>query len=320
MTVSRALRNHPDIGEQTRARVLKRVEELNYQPDWMARGMVTGRSYLVGLVIPDLMHSFFAEIAMAVSAKLTPLGYQVVIANTEEQVLTEERHVSVLLGRKVDGLIIASAQRNARSPMFRSIAGCKVPLVLIDRFVKGAEASYAGSDDEGIGDLATTHLIEEGCRRVAHIKGPPLSTGRGRLQGFRLAMKRAGLPVDEQYVVPGDISDTAGYDAMRGLLKLPKPPDGVFCYSDPVAAGAMKAITEAGFSIPGDVAIVGAGNVHYSDLLRVPLSTVDQGCSRIGEGAADLLVRAMEHREMTPPELVLVGPRLIVRESSRRTS
>ncbi len=318
MTVSRALRNHPDIGEETRLRVLKRVEELNYQPDWMARGMVTGRSYLVGLVIPDLMHSFFAEIAMAVSAKLMPLGYQVVIANTEEQQAAEERHVHALLGRKVDGLILASAYKTARGPMFRAIAANGVPLVLIDRMVKGAEASYAGSDDVGIGELATEHLIEEGCRRIAHIQGPALSTGRGRLEGFRAAMQRAGLAVDERYVVPGDISDTAGYDAMRVLLALPEPPDGVFCYSDPVAAGAMKAITEAGLSIPGDIAIVGAGNVHYSDLLRVSLSTVDQGSSMIGQGAADLLVRAMEDSGANPRDLVLVGPKLIIRNSSRR--
>src|ERR1022692_3721854 len=112
MTVSKALRNHSDISEKTRDRVLKRMRELNYQPDWIARSMVTGRTYLVGLVLPDLMHSFFAEVAKGVARKLQPLGYQVVISDTEEDGEVERRQVDVLINRKVDGLIIASAQRS----------------------------------------------------------------------------------------------------------------------------------------------------------------------------------------------------------------
>jgi LacI family transcriptional regulator len=114
MTVSKALRNHSDISEKTRERVLKRMRELNYQPDWIARSMVTKRTYLVGLVLPDLMHSFFAEVAGGVTRKLQPLGYQVVISNTEENAETERTHVANLINRKVDGFIIASAQRSAQ--------------------------------------------------------------------------------------------------------------------------------------------------------------------------------------------------------------
>jgi LacI family transcriptional regulator len=114
MTVSKALRNHSDISEKTRHRVLKRMRELNYQPDWIARSMVTGRTYVVGLVLPDLMHSFFAEVAKGVARKLQPQGYQVVISDTEEDGEVERRQVDVLVSRKVDGLIIASAQRKGR--------------------------------------------------------------------------------------------------------------------------------------------------------------------------------------------------------------
>ena len=119
MTVSKALRNHSDISEKTRERVLKRMRELNYQPDWIARSMVTKRTYLVGLVLPDLMHSFFAEVAGGVTRKLQPLGYQVVISNTEENAETERTHVANLINRKVDGFIIASAQRSGQEEPFR---------------------------------------------------------------------------------------------------------------------------------------------------------------------------------------------------------
>ena len=124
MTVSKALRNHSDISEKTRDRVLKRMRELNYQPNWIARSMVTGRTYLVGLVLPDFMHSFFAEVAKGVARKLQPLGYQVVISDTGEDGEVERRQVAVLVNRKVDGLIVASAQHKGRL----SYSGCWRPI------------------------------------------------------------------------------------------------------------------------------------------------------------------------------------------------
>jgi LacI family transcriptional regulator len=318
MTVSKALRNHSDISQQTRERVLKRMRELNYQPDWIARSMVTRRTYLVGLVLPDLMHSFFAEVAKGVARKLGPLGYQIVISNTEEEGEAERRHVEVLLTRKVDGLIIASAQRNGQVELFEILDRSKVPYVLIDRMVAGVEANYVGVKDDDLGALATEHLIEQGCRRIAHIRGPALATGTGRLRGYRRALARHGMEVGPNYIVSGQYGDTTGYEAMRELLQTNPRPDGVFCYNDPVAAGAIKAVLEAGLKVPEDIAIVGAGNVHYSDLLRVPLSTVDQGSSVIGESAADLLSQCMEAKAPVSPRRIFTTPRLIVRDSSRR--
>src|SRR5580658_523665 len=159
MAVSKALRNHKDIGEDTKARVLKRAAELNYRVDWVARSMVTGRTYLVGLVVPDLMQSFFAEIASALTAALSPAGYHLLISHSSENAAEEVANIDLLVSRKVDGLIIASAQRSAKA--FRSL---KTPYVLIDRRVPGLEANYVGTRNEEIGYLATSHLIEQGCQ------------------------------------------------------------------------------------------------------------------------------------------------------------
>ena len=318
MTVSKALRNHSDISEKTRHRVLKRMRELNYQPDWIARSMVTGRTYLVGLVLPDLMHSFFAEVAKGVARKLQPLGYQVVISDTGEDGDLERSHVKVLINRKVDGLIIASAQRKGRLDLFEMLGANKIPYVLIDRMLPGAEANYVGVRDDEIGAMATEHLISQGCRRVAHIRGPAVATGSGRLRGYRRALARHGLPLNSAYVTSGQYGDNTGYHAMRELLKTAPRPDGVFCYNDPVAAGAIKAVLEANLRVPEDIAIIGAGNVHYSDLLRVPLSTVDQSSSLIGENAAELLFNCMDSRKASPVRHILIPPRLVVRDSSRR--
>ena len=318
MTVSKALRSHTDISEETRQRVLKRMRELNYQPDWIARSMVTGRTYLIGLVLPDLMHSFFAEVALGVARKLQPLGYQVVMANTEEDPDTEKRDIAALAARKMDGLIIASAHHQGDLSVFRTLSRSGIPYVLIDRVVAGLEANYVGVKDEEVGALATHHLISQGARRIAHIRGPAVSTARGRLRGYRRVLERHGIKIRPEYIVPGKFDDRGGYDAMLQLLKLKPPPDAVFCYNDPVAAGAIKAALESGVRVPEDLAIIGAGNVHYSDLLRVPLSTIDQSSALIGERAAELLMQCIDAKKPPAPKRILIPPRLIVRESSRR--
>jgi LacI family transcriptional regulator len=318
MTVSKALRNHSDISQKTRERVLQRMRELNYQPDWVARSMVTGKTFLVGLILPDLMHSFFAEIASAVSRKLQPLGYQVVISDTEESADQEQRHVDVLIARKVDGLILASAQHRKQAAIFRTLDESGIPWVMIDRLIPGVTCDYVGVNDVELGAMATAHLLTQNCRRVAHIRGPAVSTARGRLHGYRRALERAGLSVRPQYVVEGQHGDSGGYHAMLRLLRLKPRPDGVFCYNDPVAAGAIRAALETGLRVPEEIAIIGAGNVHYSDLLRIPLSTIDQSSAVIGERAAELLSDAMDSKKRREPRRVFIAPRLVVRDSSRR--
>jgi LacI family transcriptional regulator len=318
MTVSKALRNHSDISEKTRNRVLARAEKLNYRPNWVARSLVSQRTYIVGLIIPDLMHSFFAEVARGVARWVEPLGYQLVISDSGENPEAEERQIERLMGRSVEGLIIASAQPNSRAAVFSRLRDGRLPFVLIDRIPASIKANYVGANDDDIGAMATEHLIGQGCRRIAHLRGPAISTGTGRLRGYRRTLARHGLHAPREYVAQGHHDDSAGYHAMRELLRLTPTPDGVFCYNDSVAAGAIKAVLEAGLNVPNDVAIIGAGNVHYSDLLRIPLSTVDQSSLAIGERAAELMTRCIEAETPPLPRRILIPPRLIVRESSRR--
>jgi len=270
------------------------------------------------VIIPDLMHSFFAEVAKGIARKFEPLGYQIVISNSEENPDTEIRQLQALLDRNVDGVIIASAQLHGRGELFKLLENRKVPYVLIDRMPTDYEGHYVGVQDEEIGAMATKHLIEQGCQRIAHLKGPAISPGSGRLRGYRRTLAKHGLEALSEYVVSGQHEDGSGYEGMRQLLRLKRRPDGVFCYNDPVAAGAIKAILEAGLDVPGDIAVIGAGNVHYSDLLRIPLSTIDQSSTVIGESAAELLAHCIEEKKPIPARRVLIPPRLIVRESSRR--
>jgi len=322
MTVSKALRNHSDVAEETRRRVSQRARELAYEPNLIARSLAGHPSFLIGLVVPDLMHSFFAEVAKGVDCKLGPLGYQTVVCSSGENTETEFRQIKLLLARKVDGLLIASAAPHASRSMAELLGGHGAPYVLVDRMIPNVKANYVGVKDGAIGALATQHLIEQGCTRIAHLSGPKVSTGRGRLRGYHRVLAKHGLKIPPEYVISGAHEDHTGYAAMQRLLQLKPRPDGVFCYNDPVASGAIKAILEAGLDVPGDIAVVGAGDVHYSDMLRVPLSTINQSPFQIGESSAELLLECIKSKTPLPPKCIYFTPRLVVRESSlrRRTS
>jgi LacI family transcriptional regulator len=320
ITVSKVLRDHPDISERTRKRVLKRVKELDYQPNYAARALITGRTFTVGLVVPDLLHPFFASVAKAISKEIQAKGYSLLISSSDEEPELEQKEVQHLMARRVDVIIVASVQHSVQS--LRALSAQKIPYILLDRNFAGLTANFVGVDDRAVGELATSHLIEQGCRRIAHIQGPEVSTAFGRLEGYKKALAAHQMAVAAGYVVPigsGDHrGEEAGHDAARQLLSLPKPPDGIFCFNDPVSLGAMRAILDAGLRIPEDIAVVGCGNLSYSDFLRVPLSSVDQGSARIGKAAADLALKLAQSRTYVAPRTELIEPHMVVRASSLR--
>ena len=188
----------------------------------------------------------------------------------------------------------------------------------LDRPVAGVRASFVGVNNEALGRLATQHLIAQGCGRIAHLRGPENGIAAARLAGYRSALRAHRLRAPAGFVVDASFGDQSGYEAMKQLLRTDPAPDGIFCYNDPVAIGAMRAIAEAGLKIPEDIAVVGAGNVHYSDVLAVPLTTVDQDTSATGKRAAELLLGHIEAERPLPPRKVWIEPKLVVRESSAR--
>jgi len=318
VTVSKVLRNKGRISAHTRSRVLKRAKELDYRPNWVARSLVTRRTYTIGLLLPDFTHPFFADIAKTIAETVRPRGYHVIISYFEEDPDLERVEADSLLARRVDGLILASSQTPDRLELFEQLRARKVPLVLIDRPIEGVRASFVGVDNEAVGRLATTHLIEQGCKRIAHLRGPNIGLAAKRLSGYLGSLKKNKLAAPAGYVVDAGFQDHTGYLAMKQLLNKSSRPDGVFCYNDPVAIGAMKALREAGLRVPEDVAVIGAGNVHYSDALAVPLSTIDQKTREIGGRAAELLLAQIGSKRSPRVEKVLIVPELVPRKSTQR--
>jgi LacI family transcriptional regulator len=320
VTISKVLRHHPDIAEETRERVLRRVKELEYQPNVLARSLVTGRSYLIGLVVPDLLHPFFAEVAKALSIVVGQRGYSVIISSSEEDAELEAREIHQLVARQLDALVIASSSNE--TAVFEKLDRQGQPYVLFDREFPGLTANFVGIDDEAAGRIATEHLVDQGCRTIAHIRGRDNSTGMRRFAGYQQALQRRGLHYSKSNVVGGrtvDVESTRhGAEAMGLLLDRKSRPDGVFCYNDPLAIGAMIAILEAGLRIPEDIAVIGCGNLHYDSALRVPLSSVDQHSQVIGERAAKILIHMIESKSRPQARSVILDPSLVVRSSTMR--
>jgi LacI family transcriptional regulator len=320
VTISKVLRNHPDVGDETRERVLARVKELDYRPNLAARSLVTGRSYLIGLVVPDLLHPFFAEIAKSISEVLRKSGYYLIVSSSEEDPDLEEQEISQLLARRLDALVIATCRPTV--DLFFRIENQKTPYVLIDRSLPGLSANFVGVDDEAVGMLATRHLIDIGCERISHIRGPETSPSIRRMEGYKRALAQAGLKVIDDHIITerkGDVgTKQRGAEAMSQLLSLEPRPDGVFCFNDPLAMGAMNYALDRGLRIPDDIAVIGCGNLHYDDSLRVPLSSIDQHSRQIGEQAASITLRILSSKTPLRPETVVLQPELVVRRSTQR--
>ena len=293
MTVSRAINNHPEISPETRARILDAAQRMNYRPNQFARALTTNRSFLLGVVVPDLMHSYFAEICRGIETVAKPLGYQNLICSTDEDTANEESEVEALLPR-TDGLILASSASPSETKFYRRLVRERAKLVLIDRQLEGIKCPTVTTDDVKVGELATEHLLNLGHARVGHLKGTVASTASLRFEGYRKALAKKRISFDAELVRECGFTESDGYRATREWLSNGDLPSAIFAANDPAAIGAMSAITEAGLRIPEDIAIVGGGNIHYGDMLSVPLTTIAWSTSEMGQAAARLLIDLVE--------------------------
>lgn len=317
VTVSKVLRGNADVGEATRKRVLKRMKELNYQPNMMARGLASGRTYTVGLVVPDLVHPFFAEFAKSLGGALRESNRALILASSEEDPAIERQEIRTLLNRGVDVLMIASCQTNLRN--FYDLGQNQTPYILFDRNFPHLAANFVGSDDVLVGRMATGHLIELGRKRIAHIGGRNSSPSIDRLRGYRDTLYGAGLVQPEGYFVSSEkveeTGDRVGYLLMQQLLQLEPRPDAVFCYNDLTALGAIDAVLKAGLRVPEDIAVVGCGNLRYANYLRVPLTSIDHGTQELGRAAGQLALELAANSEQEP-KTMLLPPALVQRAST----
>jgi LacI family transcriptional regulator len=315
-TVSKVLNNHDDISQETRARVLAKVEELGYHPNAVARSLTLRRTATIGVVIPDLMHSFFVEIIAGIEPVVSTRGFGLLLCSSGEDARKERSELAMLRERQVDGIVLASANAAGNTDVLKQLSVHGTGLVMIDRDDHpDVRCDRVLTDDERVGRLATEHLVASGRRAIAHIAGPRIVHARRREKGYRDTLRALRVKARPEWIVRGGFMEADGYQAMTRLLSLRPRVDAVFAANDPTAIGAMKAIWDAGLRVPEDIAVVGVGNIALGDLLRVPLTTVSWSRAELGRRAAELLLDRIGTDPLAAYRRVIIPPQLVVRRS-----
>ncbi len=319
-TVSKVLNNRDDIGDATRARVLAKVAELGYQPNAVARSLTLRRTHTLGVVIPDLMHSFFVEIVAGLESVVNARGYGLLLCSSSEDAAKERQELDMLRQRQVDGIVLGSASASGNTDLLQRLTTLGMGIVMIDRDDHpDVRCDRVVTDDQEVGRLAAAHLIAQGRKAIAHITGTSVVHAKRRADGYRAALKAAGIKGKPEWMVRGGFKEADGYRGMTKLLALKPRIDAVFAANDPSAIGAMKAIWDAGLRVPEDIAVVGAGDIALGDLLRVPLTTISWSREEQGKAAAQLLLDRVESDsddKPVRPRRVIIPPQLVVRRSS----
>lgn len=318
-TVSRALKNHPDINADTKKAVNELADKLKYQPNAVALSLKNSRSNTIGVIIPEIVHYFFSSVISGIEYVASQKGFTVIICQSNESFNREVANARTLLSHRVDGILVSISKETTSFDHLVNLQEGGIPLVFFDRIAPEIHADQVIIDDMEASYRATCHLIETGCRRIAHFAGPQgLLIGKERLQGYLNAHKQTGLPVDESLIIEADTFEKAR-NAVGRLIDTKNIPDGIFAVNDMTAIGAMQTILKRGFKIPEDISIVGFSDGYFSGITDPNLSSVDQHGYEIGTTAAELLFkRILSDEEEYIPEIKVLNADLIVRGSSAK--
>jgi LacI family transcriptional regulator len=318
-TVSRALSGHPDISEETRKKIEVLARELDYHPNTLAKSLQQKRSLVIGVVVPQVKHYFFASIMAGVTDVAYQAGYTVMICQSNEDFEREKSNIDVLLSHRVAGLLISVSVTTSSGEHFARLKQRGVPLVFFDRVYTGIEASTVVVDDYDGAFRAGEYLVEKGYRRFGHLGGPEfLSICRLRFEGFRDAVSRHGFPLRDEWIVRGGLNEEDGAESVTRLLERGgELPDALFCVTDPVAMGALVRLKQRGIRVPDQMALMGFTDNPMADLIEPPLTTVRQPAYEIGKTAAELLIeQIMNKTARFHPVHKILKTELIVRQSA----
>ncbi|GAC1603184.1 MAG: LacI family DNA-binding transcriptional regulator [Hymenobacter sp.] len=319
-TISRALSDHHSIGPATKQAVLKLAKKLNYQPNHLAAALRKGKSKLLGVIVPYIEGRFFPSVVHGIESAASKAGYSVIICQSNEDVAQERRNLETLLSAQVAGILVSVSRTTSDFRHFEKVRKHGVPLVFFDRILEGDNVNAVVLNDRDGGYQATRHLLEQGCRRVAHFAGMQhLNIYKNRRQGYLDALQSFGIAPDEALIKSCDMTLEGGQQCMAELLGLPEPPDAVFAAGDTAILGALQLLKSRGIRVPQAVALAGYSNEALTSVTEPMLTSVDQRCEEMGQAAFRLFTELVE-AEGTPfsQRQVVLQPQLFVRGSSLR--
>jgi LacI family transcriptional regulator len=323
-TVSRALKDHPDISKDTKKAVNELAEKLNYQPNIVALNLRQKKTNTIGVIIPEVVHFFFSTVISGIEDVAYSAGYNVIFAQSNESYQREVAHVKTMFNSRVDGLLLSLSRETTNFDHVESIISKGVPIVFYDRMYNSPTSSKVIVDDYAGAKEAVNHLIEQGCKQIAHIIGAPnLIISSDRLRGYSDALKENKIEINNDLIIQSESGTfEEGKKLTQALLASKKGVDAIFCNNDPLAMGAMMAIKEKGLRIPQDIAIVGFSNWFFGELMEPSLTSIDQPGFEMGQEAARILIRQidMKVKDLGEPiqETKVLKTKLIIRESSMK--
>ncbi len=317
-TVSRALRDHPDISNETKEKVLNTAKELDYFPDSLAQGLKSRRTNTIGIIVPEIKHHFFSSAISGIEDVTYNSGFTILVCQSNESVEREKLNLKTLVSNRIAGLLVSLSQTTTDASHFKVLKKRGIPVVFFDRTIEGLNASKVIVDDfQGAYDIVS-HLIQSGYKRIAHIAGPTnISIGNNRLKGYQKALEDNNIPINSDLIIEGGFRQKDGSSAADKLIELENRPDAIFAVNDPVAIGAFSKIKERGLVIPDEMALVGFSNNPVSALIEPALTTVEQPSHEIGRIAAELLLEKINDSSKAEDVVEkILKTKLIIRQSS----
>jgi len=317
-TVSRALKDHPRISDSTKESVLRVAKELNYQPNNVAASLRKGHTKTIGIVVPTADRIFFSSIMKGVEEVANNAGYNVIMSQSYDSYEKEKTNIRALLEARVDGILASIAMETKEYDHYQEVISQGIPLIFYDRAHTSLNTSSVEIDDYQGAYNAVQHLIEQGCKHIAHFAGPQhIKIYQERLRGYKDALKDHELPIENAFIQKNSIKLNSGRRAAENMLAQQPRPDALFSASDYAAMGAIQKLKEQAITIPDEIAIVGFSNETFTSLVEPSLSTIDQHTHNMGKSAAQLFFDQInQQQDKVIPRKVILQPELIVRESS----
>jgi len=318
-TVSRALKDHPDISPDTKKAVNEVALKLDYQPNVIAMSLRKSKSNTIGVVIPELAHYFFSTVISGIEDVAYDAGYNVMICQSNESYKRELSIMHALLSHRVDGFLVSVSRETNDLNHFKNLVNKEIPLVFFDRACDIDGTSKVVVDDFDGAYRATEHLIKIGCKNIVHLAGPDtLFISKNRLNGYVAALKAYNIAVDDELIVHCGLKTEDGIKGIEALLQKGKKFDGIFAVSDPVAIGVMLTLKTKGFNIPNDVSIVGFSDEPITSLIQPSLTTMAQPGFEMGHIAANLFLKQEADSDNFKPETKILKTTLVIRDSSKK--
>lgn len=313
VTVSKALRDHPDISLETKQRVRDLALKLGYVPDFIARNLSSRRSNTIGLVVPKIAHHFFATAIEAIYETAFQYNYEIIMTVSQESAEREIQHIQTLLSMRVDGLLVSITEETENAKIFEIARQRGVPLVFFDRVIENIGFSCVTGNDFESTFESTRQILKRGYQRIAHLAGSQnTNIGRNRLAGFKKAFEVSGIDLPENWIVEGGFAEADGYQGFQRLQKAGVLPEVIFTVTYPVALGVLLAAEEAGISIPEQLEVISYGGSNYNRFMKPTLSYIDQPVREISQTATQLLLEEIQSPEPAVPKTIELPAKFVL--------